>query len=181
MEMKKSWLRPLVGGGESSDHPMLEAEGGHGRFSLPVVAAGERPLHTSAGKTYEVSDYQWELGERVLSVLERRRPYLKTSFSIGDLAELMMVPKYHLYHCFKHVLKTRFVELRTECRVEHAKRRLLEADLGLTRSRPSDGSAASERGRTSIGPLICSSTPFKASNFPTRPMNTKKVTGEIDR
>ena len=77
--------------------------------------------------TDEAADYHIELGERVFSFMEQRRPYLRSSFSIGDLAEMMGVPKYHLYHCFKNVLKISFVSLRTRCRVAHAKRLLLEA------------------------------------------------------
>lgn len=132
METKKTWLLPIVGGGEGRDQPMHEPAGGYVRFLLSVAAAEQGKMHASAEKMYLALDYQKELAERVLSVMELRRPYLKTSFSLDDLAELMEVPKYHLYHCFKHILKTSFVSLRTGYRVAHAKRRLLEADLGAT-------------------------------------------------
>ena len=128
----KTWLHPVLRGGDGRDYPMREAAGDPLRFLLSVAAAEQGKMHASAEKMYLALDYQKELGERVLSVIEKRRPYLETSFSISDLAEMMNVPKYHIYHCFKHVLQTSFVSLRTKYRVAHAKRRLLEADLGAT-------------------------------------------------
>jgi AraC-like DNA-binding protein len=70
-----------------------------------------------------------ELGQRVLDFMEREKPYLNPNFSIEDLAEMLGVPKHHLYYCFKNVLKTKFLNLRNHFRVEEVKRRLLEADI----------------------------------------------------
>jgi AraC-like DNA-binding protein len=132
MGMKTDWLYPVLDGAEVEAFTMRQSLGGHGRIALSVVAAGAGPLQAFPGLTDEAADYHIELGERVFSFMEQRRPYLRSSFSIGDLAEMMGVPKYHLYHCFKNVLKISFVSLRTRCRVAHAKRLLLEANLGAT-------------------------------------------------
>jgi AraC-like DNA-binding protein len=70
-----------------------------------------------------------EMGQRVLNYMEREKPYLQPDFSIEQLAEILDVPRHHLYYCFKNILQKKFVTLRTEYRVRYAKRRLLEADL----------------------------------------------------
>lgn len=78
----------------------------------------------------EAADPMQELGQRVLAYMEREKPYLTQDFSIEDLADMLDVPRHHLYYCFKNVLKTRFVTMRADFRVREAKRRLLEADMG---------------------------------------------------
>jgi len=74
-------------------------------------------------------DPLWELGQRVLDLLEREKPYLQKDFSVEHLAVILGVPRHHLYYCFKNVLKQTFVQLRNKHRIEEAKRRLLSADL----------------------------------------------------
>ncbi len=73
-----------------------------------------------------------ELGQRVLDFMEVEKPYLVQDFTIEHLAEMLGVPKHHLYYCFKHILKQKFVQLRNKYRVEEAKRRLVAADLKET-------------------------------------------------
>jgi AraC-like DNA-binding protein len=51
---------------------------------------------------------------------------------MDDLAEMLGVPKHHLYYCFKNVLKTKFVTLRNDYRVNEVKRGLLDADMKVT-------------------------------------------------
>jgi AraC-like DNA-binding protein len=48
------------------------------------------------------------------------------------MAEMLDVPRHHLYYCFKNILQKKFVTLRTEYRIREAKKRLLEADLKET-------------------------------------------------
>jgi AraC-like DNA-binding protein len=93
--------------------------------SVEAVAQTEEETQTAA-------DPMQELGSRVLKLMERDKPYLSPDFSIEQLAEMLEVPRHHLYYCFKNVLKTKFVNLRTEYRVKEAKKRLLEADLEQT-------------------------------------------------
>jgi AraC-like DNA-binding protein len=110
--------------------------GDHGERShkLQVVLGGSRDAVFPGAASSFGSDgeHYRDLGERVVALMEQRKPFLEKSFSIRDLAEMLDVPRYLLYRCFKYFLKTRFIDLRTEYRVEHAKRRLLEADIGLT-------------------------------------------------
>lgn len=73
-----------------------------------------------------------ELGQRVLNCMEREKPYLRQDFSIEQLAEMLDVPRHHLYYCFKNILQKKFVNLRSEYRIREAKKRLLEADLKET-------------------------------------------------
>jgi AraC-like DNA-binding protein len=73
-----------------------------------------------------------ELGRQVLNFMEREKPYLNPNLSMDDLAEMLGVPKHHLYYCFKNILKTKFVNLRNEYRVNEVKRRLLETDIKET-------------------------------------------------
>jgi hypothetical protein len=61
------------------------------------------------------------LAIQVREVMEREKPFLQTDFTLDDLARLMKVPKHHLYYCLNEVMKVKFVDLRTELRVAHAK------------------------------------------------------------
>ena len=72
------------------------------------------------------------LSQRVLDFLDREKPYLQQDFSIEELADMLGVPRRHLYYCFNKILKKKFVTLRTEYRIREVKKRLLEADLDNT-------------------------------------------------
>lgn len=86
--------------------------------------------HINYTKNHKIeSDPFHELGERVLKVMKEKKPFLNYDFSLDDLADLLEVPKHHLYYCFQNVLHTKFTRLRTEFRVDHAKQLLMEADL----------------------------------------------------
>ena len=98
--------------------------------ALPAVSeAVESEPQASGGHTIEEADPMEELGQRVLELMERDKPYLNRDFSIEDLSDMLGVPRHHIYYCFKNVLRTRFVTLRSEFRVREAQRKLLEADL----------------------------------------------------
>ena len=77
-------------------------------------------------------DPLWDLGQRVIDLLEREKPYLQKDFSVDYLAVTLGVPGHHLYYCFKNILKQTFVQLRNKHRIEEAKRRLLATDLEET-------------------------------------------------
>jgi hypothetical protein len=91
-------------------------------------ASVEAVAQTEVG-TQTTADPMQELGRRVLILMERDKPYLSPDFSIEQLADMLEVPRHHVYYCYKNVLKTKFVSMRTEYRVKEAKMRLLEADL----------------------------------------------------
>jgi AraC-like DNA-binding protein len=104
----------------------------------PVEAVAEDPSETIkhvGGEVEEAGQNQEpfiELGERVLRFMEEEKPYVDSDFTLETLARSMGVPKHHLYYCFQNILKTKFTRLRTEHRIEHAKRLLAEADLAKT-------------------------------------------------
>ena len=110
----------------STGHP-------HAVKDSPVRALepGEPVQRMNAGMQQEQGPFV-ELGQRVLRYMEERKPYVDPDFTLDGLARSMGVPKHHLYYCFQNVLKTKFTRLRTEYRIEHAKRQLAEADLTQT-------------------------------------------------
>lgn len=85
----------------------------------PNYAQGQRPME----------DPFKELGERLIKLMDEEKPYTNPDFSLDSLAELLEVPKTHLYYCFRNVLNTKFTRLRTDYRIEHAKKLLTEVDL----------------------------------------------------
>jgi AraC-like DNA-binding protein len=87
--------------------------------SKPNYAQGEKP----------VEDPFKELGDRLLQTMEQQKPYTDPEFSLDDLAELLDVPKHHLYYCFRNILHTKFTQLRMDFRIEHAKKLLVTSDL----------------------------------------------------
>ena len=77
----------------------------------------------------EQTDPFQELSKEILVFFEKNKPFLKHDFSLDDLATLLNVPKHHLYYCFRNVMHTKFTRLRTDYRIEHAKKLLQEIDL----------------------------------------------------
>jgi len=113
-------------------------------FSRPVLQPPQANLFTqdqmTLGMTKETQpSYKVEheltedpfasLANMVMQTMKEKQPYLNLDFSLEDLAELLAVPKHHLYYCFQHHLHTKFTRLRTKFRVEHAKQLLTELDL----------------------------------------------------
>jgi AraC-like DNA-binding protein len=96
------------------------------------TATSMETITQTEAETQTVADPMQELGRRVLNLMERDKPYLNPDFSIEQLADMLEVPRHHIYYCFKNVLKTKFVSMRTEYRINEAKKRLLEADLEQT-------------------------------------------------
>lgn len=95
------------------------------------------PTPAASAATTESSDRRGEdpfidLGQRVIDYMDREKPYLRQDFSIEELAEMLGVPRHHLYYCFNNVLKKKFVVLRMEYRIMEVKKCLLEADLETT-------------------------------------------------
>lgn len=70
-----------------------------------------------------------ELASMILVVLKEKKPYLDPDFTLDKLADLLEVPKHHLYYCFQNHLHTKFTTLRTQFRVEYAKKMLSESNL----------------------------------------------------
>ena len=108
------------------------------REPIPVEAETERSSDGSEALEDKAETLQpdkgpfVELGQRVLRFMEEEKPYVDPDFTLESLAHSMGVPKHHLYYCFQNILHTKFIRLRTEYRVAHAKKLLAEADLTQT-------------------------------------------------
>ena len=74
---------------------------------------------TAVSVSPEVEDRFQVLADRILRLMEERKPYLDPDFSIEDLVRLLEVPRHHLYYCFNSILNIRFTRLRAEYRVRH--------------------------------------------------------------
>lgn len=83
--------------------------------------------HVSEGEN-ELDPF-YDLGERILQVMDEKKPYLDLDFDLDDLVEMLRTPKYHVYYCLKNVLNKKFTKLRMEYRIEYAKKELQEVDL----------------------------------------------------
>lgn len=85
-------------------------------------------LPTPSGSEDEEDAFN-ELADRLTRLMEEEKPFTSEDFSLETLATMLDVPKHHLYFVFNNILNTRFTRLRTEYRVNYAKKLLLEADL----------------------------------------------------
>lgn len=97
------------------------SEGEKAQQANPDYEQGEKPME----------DPFMELGERILQAMEHQKPYTDPDFSLDGLAELLDVPKHHLYYCFRNILQTKFTSLRMNYRIEHAKKLLASANLSV--------------------------------------------------
>lgn len=61
-----------------------------------------------------------ELAERIQIYLEKEKPYLAPSFSVGDMAIALQVHQNHISYCFNSILKIKFITLKNQLRVAHA-------------------------------------------------------------
>ena len=61
-----------------------------------------------------------ELAERIKIYLEKEKPYLSPSFSVGDMAIALQVHQNHISYCFNSILKVKFIRLKNQLRVAHA-------------------------------------------------------------
>ena len=62
-----------------------------------------------------------ELSERILDYFEKEKPYLKSNFSIAQIALKMEVPQSHVSFCINSIYKTKFSKMKTKLRVEQTK------------------------------------------------------------
>jgi AraC-like DNA-binding protein len=61
-----------------------------------------------------------ELAVRIRRCMDEDQPWLDPDFSLETLAGQLNVPRHHLYYCFNKILNTRFIQLRSACRIRHA-------------------------------------------------------------
>lgn len=116
-------------GGPENDKLIGDVETVHASVVEKMSIQATKPNYAQGEKPVE--DPFKVLGERLLEAMKHQRPYTNPDFSLDDLAELMDVPKHHLYYCFRNILYTKFTQLRMDFRIEHAKRLLESSDLSI--------------------------------------------------
>jgi AraC-like DNA-binding protein len=85
--------------------------------NLPMTASPDAEAHFE------------QLAVRIRQFMEEAQPWLDPDFSLESLAEQMKVPRHHLYYCFNKILKTRFIQLRSTCRIRHAQKLIDEGAM----------------------------------------------------
>jgi AraC-like DNA-binding protein len=83
--------------------------------------------HQLENQPMEVQDPQvpkdrlHEIEHLMLEYLVHHKPYTHPDFNINKMAEDLDVPEYQLYYYFRYHKKQKFVDYRTQLRIEHAK------------------------------------------------------------
>ena len=68
----------------------------------------------------ELKDRFTELAVQIGRLMEEQKPFLDPEFTMDDLARTMQVPKHHLYYCFNHILQKKFIQFKSEYRIQYA-------------------------------------------------------------
>lgn len=68
----------------------------------------------------------FELAERIKTYLEVEKPYLSPKFAMGDIAVALQVYQNHVGYCFNSIMKVKFIKLKNQLRVAHAKKLLVD-------------------------------------------------------
>jgi AraC-like DNA-binding protein len=68
----------------------------------------------------------FDLSVSIKEYLERERPFLKTDFSISDIALAMQVPQNHVAYCINNIMQTKFATLKSDLRIDYAAELLSE-------------------------------------------------------
>jgi transcriptional regulator GlxA family with amidase domain len=61
----------------------------------------------------------------ILNFLNESEAYLNPKFGIQDLINGLGIPKHHVYYCFNNIIQNKFTILKSELRVNYAKKLLL--------------------------------------------------------
>jgi AraC-like DNA-binding protein len=82
--------------------------------------AGESDDDLSNTTSPDAAAHFEELAVRIRRCMDEDQPWLDPDFSLETLAEQLNVPRHHLYYCFNKILNTRFIQLRSACRIRYA-------------------------------------------------------------
>ena len=63
----------------------------------------------------------------ILNFLNESEAYLNPKFSIQDLINGLGIPKHHVYYCFNNIIQNKFTIIKSELRVNYAKKLLLSS------------------------------------------------------
>jgi len=115
-------------------------------YGIPIVRAEELAIENQAPtlnsddsvlampvlKSLSPEDNFVLLAERILQHINNKKPYLDPKFNIDDISEKLNIPKHHVYYCFNNVINKKFTKIRTELRIEHAKKLLLSEEITIS-------------------------------------------------
>lgn len=62
----------------------------------------------------------FEMHNTILKHLQEDKPYLKTDFTLSDIALKLKVPQNHVSYCITYLMETKFSKLKSELRIQHA-------------------------------------------------------------
>jgi AraC-like DNA-binding protein len=62
----------------------------------------------------------FDLSESIKEYLTKEMPFLKTDFSISDIALAMQVPQNHVAYCINSLMQTKFATLKSDLRIDYA-------------------------------------------------------------
>lgn len=68
----------------------------------------------------------FDLSENIKEYLVIEKPFLKTDFSISDIALAMQVPQNHIAYCINTIMQTKFATLKSDLRIDYAAQLLSE-------------------------------------------------------
>jgi len=94
---------------------------------FPQIVYGQSlsiPYQSKQQNSLTETDFLNELASRISHYFKTEKPYQNINFSLDDLSKTLDTPKHLIYKTFNKVLKIKFTELRSNYRVEHAKKML---------------------------------------------------------
>lgn len=71
-------------------------------------------------------EYFTILTQKIIDFIEIDKPFLNPDFQVSNIGEVLGVPANHVQYCLNELMQTRFMTLKNEKRVDHAKALLLE-------------------------------------------------------
>jgi AraC-like DNA-binding protein len=70
-----------------------------------------------------------EIAQRIITYIEENKAYLDPNFSINDLVENLKIQKHHAHYCFKTIINAKFIDVKNNYRVAHAKNLLVSEKI----------------------------------------------------
>jgi YesN/AraC family two-component response regulator len=92
--------------------------------SIPIVE-----INPNKNESFLDIDPLKSIADKITLYINNDKPYLNENFNIDDIAEKIDIPKHHVYYCFSNIINKKFTKLRTELRVEYAKKLLLSEEI----------------------------------------------------
>lgn len=107
---------------------------------IPEILYGKltlKPLPSVIKKSVEVTvikdlvyenEYFIDLAQQINQFFKEKQPYLKIDFAISDLNIVFKVPQHHISICFRDYIGMKFIDMKTQYRIEYSKKVLLSAE-----------------------------------------------------